>query len=78
MHDSRGRLSPILKGPGPSAKRDEALAELSAFASSLLPEPPKTLRAAGALVLRATPAQARELAAHPLVKAIRPNRRLRP
>jgi len=57
-------------------ERESVLSGLAAFASELLDEPPKTLRAAGALAVCATPKQAKALAEHRLVKTIRPNRRL--
>jgi len=77
VQDTRGRWTPRLEGPDHAAERDQALAELSAFAAQLLKQSPITLRAAQALAVTATPEQVRELAAHRLVKAIRPNRRLK-
>jgi hypothetical protein len=77
VQGTRGRWTPRLEGPDHAAERDRALAELSAFAAQLLKQSPITLRAAQALAVSATPEQARQLAAHPLVKAIRPNRRLK-
>lgn len=58
-------------------KREKVLAELASFAAEMLDEPPNALKAAGALALRATAKQARALAQHRLVKAIRPNRHLK-
>jgi hypothetical protein len=58
-------------------KREEILAEVASFAAEVLDEPPNPLKAAGALALRATGKQARKLAEHELIQAIRPNRRLK-
>ncbi len=71
-----GRHYPVdLKAP-PSEARSKVLNELQAFLTGLLGTPPVLLAAAGALAVKANCRQARRLAEHPLVKAIRVNRRL--
>jgi hypothetical protein len=58
--------------------RKEILRRLRAFLEPFLDTPPVVLEAAGALAVRATGRQVRGFVDHPLVKAVRPNRRLRP
>lgn len=75
---SAGGPGVVLKGiEGAPVSRQAILDELGAFAAGLLEQPPTVLRSAGALAVRVTPAEARQLAEHPLVRAIRPNRALR-
>ncbi len=62
---------------GKMKSRHEILAELASYVSQISGEPPNILKAAGALALRATREQTRMLSKHHLVKAIRPNRRLK-
>lgn len=71
-----GRLRPSnIRSDG--SARHRLLHELEADLAEVLDTPPKVLETAGALAIKATGSQVRELAEHPLVKAIRPNRRLR-
>jgi hypothetical protein len=57
-------------------ERAEVLAELDSFLARQLSSPRVMLRAAGAIALRTTGRQAHRLLGHPLIKAIRFNRRL--
>ena len=59
-----------------ASDRAAVLAELHAFLSEKLDIPPVLLKAAGALAVRATSQQVRQFAEHPLVKSIRPNRKV--
>jgi hypothetical protein len=65
-----------VEGGGP--ERVATLEHLRSYVSDVLRIPTSVLQAAGALVISANSRQVRELATHELVKAIRPNRRLRP
>jgi hypothetical protein len=58
-------------------RRREALEALRRDLEQLLAEPPVPLRAASALAVRATRVEARQLLEHPLVRAVRLNRRRR-
>jgi hypothetical protein len=58
--------------------RKEVLRRLRALLEPFLDSPPVVLEAAGALAIRATGRQVRGFVDHPLIKAVRPNRRLRP
>jgi len=58
-------------------RRRAVLEELRRDLEQLLAEPPIPLRAAGALALRATRAETRQVLEHPLVRAVRLNRRRR-
>ena len=71
-----GRSVPISMDAGASSERAAVLAELHAFLAEQLDVPPVLLKAAGAIAVRATSQQVRQFADHPLVKAIRPNRKL--
>ncbi len=62
--------------PDNSKSRQEILAELASYVSDIVGKPPNIIKSAGALALIATVEQAKLLARHHLVKAIRPNRRL--
>lgn len=73
---SDGRAIPVAIDSPPSSQRAAVLEQLSAFLADELHLSAKVLTAAGALVVRATGPQIEQLADHPLVKAIRPNRRL--
>jgi hypothetical protein len=70
-----GRLRPtgIRSAAG---NRRRLLHQLEAELAQVLDTPPTVLESAGALAVRATGPQARAIANHPLIKAIRPNRRL--
>ena len=57
-------------------KRGEAIAELAGYLEHDLGLSARKLSAAGAVVVSATPSQVRRFLAHPLVKAVRINRRL--
>src|SRR5215213_1905153 len=57
--------------------RQEALKKLRALLARLVDTPPVVLEAAGALAVRANGHQVRQFVDHPLVKSVRPNRRLR-
>ena len=62
---------------GGGAERDATLERLKAYLSDELRLPTTILRAAGAIAILANSRQVRELAAHALVKGVRPNRNLR-
>jgi hypothetical protein len=62
------------EGHGPS--RSEILAVLRSYLTDLLGEEPTLLTAAGALAVEASGEQMRRVLEHPLVKTVRPNRRL--
>ncbi|HBL26745.1 MAG TPA: hypothetical protein DD490_07920 [Acidobacteria bacterium] len=66
LHDAAG-----------SGGRQEILRRLRALLEPFLDTPPVVLEAAGAVAVRATGRQVRGFVDHPLVKAVRPNRRLR-
>jgi hypothetical protein len=72
-----GRVVPDEINGSAASDRAAVLAELHDFLSEKLDVPPVLLKAAGALAVRATSQQVRQFAEHPLVKSIRPNRRLR-
>jgi hypothetical protein len=77
IQERDGRRSvPIGMDAGTSAERNAVLAELHAFLAKKLDTPPVLLKAAGAIAVRATSQQVRQFVDHPLVKAIRPNRKL--
>src|SRR5713226_2230400 len=57
-------------------ERAATLAEFHSFLTALLEVPPVLLKAAGAVAVKATSRQVRQFVEHPLVKSIRPNRRL--
>lgn len=57
--------------------RRETLLQLRAFLEKFLDTPPVVLEAPGALAIRATSRQVWKFMDHPLVKSVRPNRRLR-
>ena len=74
-----GRLSPSDLEPGSSPQgRREVLSKLRTILERVLDTPPVVLESAGALAIRASSRQVREFVDHPLVKAVRPNRRLHP
>lgn len=56
--------------------RREALRQLRALLEPFLDTPPVILEAAGALAIRANSRQVRDLVHLPLVKSVRPNRRI--
>jgi len=56
--------------------RQETLKKLRALLARLVDTPPVVLEAAGALAVRASSRQVRQFVDHPLVKSVRPNRRL--
>jgi hypothetical protein len=76
--DQRGglRSAGIEEAPAGLGRR-EALRQLRLVLEPLLETPPVVLEAAGALAVRATSRQVRHFVDHPLIKAVRPNRRLR-
>jgi hypothetical protein len=59
-----------------AAERERRLQELFAFLSSIVAEKPVLLRSAGAVSVSATPEELNRISKHPLVKDIKPNRRL--
>jgi hypothetical protein len=71
-----GRSVSMGMDAGASAERAAVLAELHAFLAEKLDTPPVLLKAAGAIAVRTTSQQVRQFADHPLVKTIRPNRKL--
>jgi hypothetical protein len=75
---SEGIGNPRTIGVKPTTpdQRSKILAELYAFLADRLDVPPVLLKAAGAVAVKATSNQARQFVDHPLVKAIRPNRKL--
>ena len=72
-----GRRVPTGIQSTPAAERAAVLSQLYDFLSERLEVSPVVLKAAGAIAIRATSQQVRQFANHPLVKAIRPNRRLK-
>lgn len=73
-----GRLRPTRIEEAPAANgRKETLRQLQSLLETFLDTPPVVLEAAGALAIRATSRQVRGFVDHPLIKAVRPNRRLR-
>lgn len=60
---------------GPQADRERLLQELADFLSGLNTEA-NVLKSAGAVAVRSDREQARAIVNHPLVRAVRPNRRL--
>ena len=72
-----GRVLPDGINGSATSDRTAVLAELHAYLADKLEVPPVLLKAAGAVAVKATSQQVRQFAEHPLVKAIRPNRRLR-
>ena len=73
-----GRLRPAdLRSAPASQGRKETLSRLRAILERLLDTPPVVLESAGALAVRASSRQVRQFMDHPLVKSVRPNRRLR-
>jgi hypothetical protein len=58
--------------------RGAVLQELQADLNRLLGHSTNPLRAAGAIAVRANREQLLEITKHPLVRAVRPNRRLKP
>ena len=76
--DRTGRLRPAgIEEASSGSSRKDALGQLRQFLESFLDTPPVILEAAGALAVRATSRQVRRFVDHPLVKTLRPNRRLR-
>ena len=73
---ANGRAVPTGIDTATASERTAALAELPAFLSKILDTPPVLLKTAGAIAVRATSQQVRQFADHPLVKAIRLNRKL--
>ncbi len=69
-----GRLAPSQTVGESAASRDQMLGQVRTFLLDLLGSRPTVLKAAGALVVRATPGQARQILDHPLVSTVRPNR----
>lgn len=72
----RPRSTAIATSDGPS--RAAVLRELAAYLRSRLAVEPVELAAAGAFAIEATREEARRLLGSPLVRAIRPNRKLSP
>lgn len=72
-----GRLSPSGLQATPESDRKEALSKLRAHLAKILGVSPVILEAAGAVAIRANSRQVREFVSDPLVRAIRPNRKLR-
>ena len=73
-----GRLLPVdLRSEASPRTRDQVLRRLKTFLTRLLDTPPVVLEAAGALAVRASSHQMRQVVEHPLVKSVRPNRKLR-
>src|SRR5262249_47070299 len=60
------------------ADRTEVLQELQEFLTTVIGRRPRILHAAGAIPLHVTRDQLRQIVGHPLVRAVRTNRRLKP
>jgi hypothetical protein len=73
--DPGTRPKELTTDDGPS--RAAVLQELQEFLTGVLGSAPRILSAAGAIPLRATQDQLRRIVRHPLVKAVRANRRLK-
>jgi hypothetical protein len=71
-----GRMFPNGINGLAASDRTPVLAELYAYLADKVDIPPVLLKAAGAIAVKATSQQVRQFAEHPLIKAIRPNRRL--
>jgi hypothetical protein len=76
MQERGGRSVPAGIDAKASAERAAVLTELYDFLAEQVDIPPVLLKAAGAIAVRATGQQARQFANHPLIKSIRPNRKL--
>lgn len=59
------------------SERAEVIEKLNSIINGILDEPPVLLKSAGALAVRASAKQALEFVDNPLVKFIRPNRRIK-
>lgn len=68
------RAREVITEKGPS--RETVLEQLQSFLSELFGNPPRILRAAGAIAVLATRDQVRQIVSHPSVKAVRANRKL--
>lgn len=76
--EAGGRLRPTgLRTESASQGRKETLSRLRKILAKFLDTPPVVLESAGALAVRASSHQVRQFVDHPLVKSVRPNRRLR-
>lgn len=72
-----GRMVPDrLLSPSPPTDRVRMLEELNDFLSGQMQLPTTILKAAGAIAVRASGKDVRHILEHPMVKAIRPNRKL--
>ncbi len=69
------RPAEVATADGPS--RAAVLQELQEFLTEVVGTAPRILAAAGAIPLRATQDQLRQIVRHPLVRAVRTNRRLK-
>ncbi len=76
LRGTGGRLLPA--DVASSGSRTEVLEELRSYLKDLLATSPTLLKAAGALAVRASGREAQELLAHPLVRALKLNRKLLP
>jgi hypothetical protein len=75
--NSNGRWSPSGLQTGSDASgRRETLSKLKALLVKILDTSPVVLESAGAIVVRANSRQVREFVGDPLVRSVRPNRKL--
>jgi hypothetical protein len=72
-----GRVLPREVKPGSTGSRATVLLQLQHDLNELLGTSTSVLRAAGAIAVRADRTQLRQIARHPLVRAVRPNRRMK-
>ncbi|MEZ5582010.1 MAG: hypothetical protein R3F37_03805 [Candidatus Competibacteraceae bacterium] len=77
QRDVAGRQTPNAIRNSTPNERDERLSELNRYLHDDLKLPTHVLRAAGAIAVSANKEKVKEILDHPLVKAIRSNRRLR-
>ncbi|MBF0383867.1 MAG: hypothetical protein HQL69_22860 [Magnetococcales bacterium] len=71
-----GRSKPVKLVSGSSTQRAKTLDELHNFLATKMHLTPTILKAAGAIVVRASGHDVQLILKNPLVKAIRPNRKL--
>jgi len=75
VRQSAGRKL-LIQGRGSEKDRSDRLRELWALIAAAVATEPVLLNSAGAVAVRATPVEVRKFAGSPLIRAIRPNRRL--
>ena len=77
QRDSNGRSTPVGIASGTPSDRNRTLTQLYSLLADSVEVPPVLLKAAGAVAVRASSREVQKFVAHPLVKRIRSNRKLR-